>query len=275
MSERPIGESADDLAGVRDDDVPRAMDEVVDLVRGDLDAVRRLVNKARAGHGHDLDAELGAVAAVMQRELRQLGSEVQHAFTTVVDELDELRRPTAEGQAPSTPARSLDEAELHVSSSSPDHHDVLAHPPPNSVIVVDESVVYTTDELGRVVRAQAELTAIQPEQPRNRRAERTVRGRLPGDHAGHIIARILGGVGDSINLVPMEARRVNLGQYRTLERRWQRAVKRGQQVVVDIQLLYEDDGQRPVSLYVCYDIDGERQEFDIKNAPATGESDES
>lgn len=267
MSERPIGESADDLAGVRDDDVPRAMDEVVDLVRGDLDAVRRLVDKARAGHGHDLDAEFGAVAGAMQRELRQLGSEVQHAFTTVVDELDELRRPTAEGQAPSTPARSLDEAELHVSSSSPDHHDVLAHPPPNSVIVVDESVVYTTDELGRVVRAQAELTAIQPEQPRNRRAERTVKGRLPGDHAGHIIARILGGVSDSINLVPMEARRVNLGQYRTLEREWQRAIDAGGRVDVDVQLVYRDDSARPAYLDVAYSTPQRNNRLVIRNTP--------
>jgi hypothetical protein len=145
---------------------------------------------------------------------------------------------------------------LRLSTKSPHDKEALASPPPNSVIVVDEKFTYETDGLSRVVKATVTLDVHDADHPRNLRAQRNLVGKLEGDHAGHIFARIFRGPGDLINLVPMAGRLVNLSTYRLLENQWARTVKRGKTVDVAVEFEYEGDTNRPTEIAVSHTIDG-------------------
>ncbi|SDU16752.1 DNA/RNA non-specific endonuclease [Jiangella alkaliphila] len=91
---------------------------------------------------------------------------------------------------------------IKVSTDAPMRHPALGNPPPIAIIEIDGAVRYTTDSLGRVIRAQTVLIEVTPDQPRDKSAQASLKDKVPGDHAGHIIARILGGLGQRLNLVP-------------------------------------------------------------------------
>ncbi|PSL08130.1 DNA/RNA non-specific endonuclease [Haloactinopolyspora alba] len=190
----------------------------------------------------------------MGSDVRRLGDEVGAALTDVIGELEGLSRPA--GADPSELSGSAEQVLLRVSGTDRKDAGVRRSPPPNSVIVVDDAFVYTTDELGRVVRAEATLTAGEPGE-RNDYAQHTLKGKLPGDDAGHLIARVLGGLGDQLNLVPM-TRKVNREEYAAMERRWRRAVEQGKTVDLEIELEYDTDARRPISIVVSYEIAGQK-----------------
>lgn len=58
--------------------------------------------------------------------------------------------------------------------------------------------MYTTDEPARLVITEATLTS-SAQGKRNKHIQRTLMGKLDGDDAGHLIARMLGGIGDKLN----------------------------------------------------------------------------
>ncbi|WP_109507116.1 DNA/RNA non-specific endonuclease [Nocardioides speluncae] len=157
---------------------------------------------------------------------------------------------------------------VELSSSDPTHVRQLNKPQPNATVIVDGRFRYETDEHGRVVKATTTLSIIDLEHPRSEHAQRTLEGKLEGDHAGHLFARIFKGPGQKVNLVPMEALGVNLGQFRQLERRWEDAIEAGDHVEVEIELAYVGDDRRPQALYVRYQSGtSRRRDVKITNTP--------
>ncbi|WP_109507674.1 DNA/RNA non-specific endonuclease [Nocardioides speluncae] len=140
---------------------------------------------------------------------------------------------------------------LRLSSSDPAHVRRLNQPPANATIVVDGRFRYETDEHGRVVKATATLETIDLEHPRSEHAQKTLSGKLPGDDAGHLFARIFKGPGQKINLAPMESLGVNRGEYGRLERLWREKIEAGERVEVEVRLVYSDtDERRPTSFRI-------------------------
>ncbi len=68
---------------------------------------------------------------------------------------------------------------------------------------------------------------------------------------------MLGGIGDKLNLVPM-SQTLNREEFAALERRWDRAVRRGKSVDLRLKLAFEEDSRPPVWISVYYKIEGEK-----------------
>ncbi|GAA4222144.1 hypothetical protein GCM10022253_29940 [Sphingomonas endophytica] len=82
----------------------------------------------------------------------------------------------------------------------------LNNPAPNTIYKVDGAFTYTTDELGRVRQVEATLSRETSEGDRNNHQQcKAGKCGLDKDEGGHLIATVLGGPGEAINLVPMDA----------------------------------------------------------------------
>lgn len=157
---------------------------------------------------------------------------------------------------------------VELSSTDPAHRRQLNKPPPNSAVVVDGRFHYETDEQGRVIKASATLDLVDLDHPRSKVAQRTLVGKLPGDHAGHLFARIFQGPLGKINLTPMEGSKVNLGQYATLEKQWRKEIEEGRSVEVSVELSYPDHSRRPNTIKVFTRFEnGKVRKSPIHNIP--------
>ena len=113
---------------------------------------------------------------------------------------------------------------------------------------------YVTDGQGRISSWIAEDL---------QHTDRTIRlpyvrntpGKQPGDHAGHLAGDRFGGSGQLDNLVS-QYWLVNLGSYRKLENEWDRAIKDGKTVEVDVAVIYDGDNLRPSEFVIKYSIGG-------------------
>jgi hypothetical protein len=154
----------------------------------------------------------------------------------------------------STPGKGSadDRQTIELSTSNPDHLPVLSAPPANAMIRVDDKFIYDTDDAGRVISARAVLDLIDLGHPRDTTAQRGLAGKLPGDHAGHIFARIFRGPIGTMNLLPMQGTKVNLSQYKTLENHWRRLIQQGESIDVSVSFKYTDDSTRPDTIRVRY-----------------------
>jgi hypothetical protein len=161
---------------------------------------------------------------------------------------------------------------LKLSTTNPDHLPSLNAPPPDSSILVDEKFLYRTDRAGRVVRARTVLDRVDLQHPRDTTAQRKLAGKLPGDHAGHIFARIFGGPIGSVNLVPMRGNKVNLSQYKTVENHWRRLVEQGEEVEVSVRLAFVGDAVRPHRISLLYEWADGAERVEIDNSPTEGAS---
>ncbi|MFC7625447.1 DNA/RNA non-specific endonuclease [Microlunatus sp. GCM10028923] len=157
---------------------------------------------------------------------------------------------------------------LRLSTSNPEHKELLNQPPRDSTVVVDERFTYRTDDRGRVVHASAKLEVVDLDHPRDRSAQANLIGKLPGDHAGHLFARIFQGPGDAINLTPMEGNRVNLSAYKAVENSWRKALLEGKEVRAEVELVYRSEKMRADAFQVTYWIDGKIHYDVIHNRPA-------
>lgn len=139
-------------------------------------------------------------------------------------------------------------------------------PKPNVVYEAGEhSYLYRTDEVGRIDRAYAEDLQLKLHEGRLPHNSNTPDKEL-GDHAGHIFGDLFGGSPELDNLV-LQAKDVNLKEYRRIERDWADALKSNppKKVEVDIKINYEGSSMRPTSFEVNYKIDGIRHREIIKN----------
>jgi hypothetical protein len=171
----------------------------------------------------------------------------------------------AEGAGPAGPA---DEEVLELSTTDPADRAALRSPPPERTIRVDGRFTYRTDGLGRVVRATATLGTVDLEHPRDGGAQRRLVGKLPGDHAGHIFARIFQGPSGTLNLVPMQSAKVNQGRYRSLENEWRKVIESGGTVDVTVEFAYSADSRRPHTIRVGHTSDGVMRWSAIVNEPS-------
>lgn len=108
--------------------------------------------------------------------------------------------------------------------------------------------------MGRIKAAQGELRL--EDGVRNKGDQLKAGGddRLPGDHGGHLIAKIFGGSGELDNLVAMD-KIVNTVEYRELERVWYKRLNEGKKVEVTIDVKYEEVNKRPTGFDVIYKVD--------------------
>lgn len=156
---------------------------------------------------------------------------------------------------------------IELSTTDPNDKELLNRPPPDSTVRVDERFEYQTDGAGRVVRAKATLDVVDLKHPRDTSAQRKLDDRLPGDHAGHIFARIFKGPIGRMNLTPMAGHSVNLSAYKRAENAWRAALEAGSEVEVQIDLVYRTDKNRPDLIAVKYSIDGVVTQQTIRNTP--------
>lgn len=113
---------------------------------------------------------------------------------------------------------------------------------------------YQTDGLGRLKSAHARPLQIPPGNTRGPHNPNTP-GKLPGDHAGHLIADMFGGSGGLDNLVS-QASDINLSKMRKLENQWAKRIRAGEDINVDIRVIYDGTGRRPVGFNVYEIVDG-------------------
>lgn len=156
---------------------------------------------------------------------------------------------------------------IELSTTDPDDVPRLNVPPPEATIRVDGKFEYDTDRAGRVISARAVLDQIDLAHPRDSTAQRKLAGKLPGDHAGHIFARIFRGPIGTLNLLPMRGSGVNLSQYKTLENHWRRLIEQGESIDVTVGFKYSDDSTRPDTIRVRYKHAGGIVRVAIDNKP--------
>ena len=87
---------------------------------------------------------------------------------------------------------------------------------------------------------------------------------MPGDHGGHLFAKMFAGSGEIDNLSAMAAI-VNNSKYKRIEKRWQKALKEGKEVEVTIDLVYDGASKRAKEFKIRYFIDKIDEELTISN----------
>ncbi|ALV05759.1 two-partner secretion domain-containing protein [Roseateles depolymerans] len=112
-----------------------------------------------------------------------------------------------------------------------------------SAYLLTNGHAYITDVSGRVKEVVGDLNLNKLD--RNGYVQCTV-GKCgnAGDEGGHLIATVLGGAGDGINIVPQD-RVLNRGPWRDMERKLVEELQSGKSVSVKIEVSYPADGIRP------------------------------
>ena len=121
--------------------------------------------------------------------------------------------------------------------------------------------IYHTDGQGRVNKVEGQLSL--GKMPRNRSQQVSVGKSVnpTGDEGGHLIASILGGAGDRINMVP-QAQRLNRSDWKKMENELARELKVGKSVSVKIDIGYPlGDSVRPNRFKVVATINGKPKEW--------------
>ena len=106
-------------------------------------------------------------------------------------------------------------------------------------------ILYQTDEYGRVVFFSGNLQLRVA--PRNLSAQHNLPGKLPGEHAGHLIAARHGGIGETPNLVRMDGK-INTRDYAAWERESDQLLREGKTVHIDGYLSYHEGSNRPEAI---------------------------
>ena len=124
------------------------------------------------------------------------------------------------------------------------------------IIKTRKGYKYEMEELGRMKKVEGGLTR-NPAQGRNKTAQLEAGGkdRLPTDEGGHYVGRRFDGPMDDFNHFA-QGQNFNRGAYKSLENKWDAALKNGKNVNDEIVPNYIGDSVRPNSLNVKYWIDG-------------------
>lgn len=131
---------------------------------------------------------------------------------------------------------------------------------PSTVYKLDNGHVYLTDAAGRVKSVEGELSLGKMDRNTYQQCGTGKCGEA-GDEGGHLIAAALGGAGDRINLVP-QSQLLNRGDWRSMERAFQNALKEGKKVSVKIEVGYPpNSGVRPNAFIVEASINGSVRRF--------------
>ncbi len=118
---------------------------------------------------------------------------------------------------------------------------------------------YKTDDLGRIISAEGKLHL------KEREGRQTIKDSIEdigkgdekeGDDRGHLIGDQFDGSNGLENMIPQDAD-INRKDFRKFENELASEVKKGKNVEVQIEPIYEGDSMRPSALVVTYTIDGE------------------
>ena len=142
------------------------------------------------------------------------------------------------------------------SGSKGNWNELLNNPEPNTRYIVDGNKIYDTDHLGRVVRVEATLKLDTLDRNTYQQLKAGKQG-IDGDEGGHLIASILNGSGEKINLLPMNSN-LNRSLWKKLENGWAKSLQEGKTVKVKIEPVYQGTDIRPESFDVLYSIDNRR-----------------
>ncbi len=122
-----------------------------------------------------------------------------------------------------------------------------------------------TDALGRVTKAEGvlDLKRVDPNT-----YQQLIAGQVGGQgyEGGHLIAKLFGGAGERINLIP-QLSAVNRGEFRVMEKEWADAIRAGKEVRVEVSPIYAGSSKVPDSLDVTYWINGKPVSRLIPNRP--------
>ena len=148
----------------------------------------------------------------------------------------------------------------------------LNKPEPNKRIVIAETGhIYHTDSKSRVSLVEADLRKHQNDRNTNQQCKSGGCQRLPTDHGGHLIASMFDGLGEGINIVPMDAKLNGVkGRWYEMEKQWKDALENNGTVQVKIELIYSGNSKRPDKFIIIETINGKELIKHLKNTP-TGE----
>lgn len=144
-------------------------------------------------------------------------------------------------------------------------------PFPNAKYVIN-GAEYMTDDAGRVVSSKVSLSKSNLGKARYRdsgvqKKMAELKGSLPGDDAGHLIANQFGGSTNMVNLVPMKSE-INRSEFKILENKWKELLEESKKVRVEIKLKYPTHPagtERPDWIEVLYEVDGKVYTERFKN----------
>lgn len=158
----------------------------------------------------------------------------------------------------------------------------LNQPRSNIHYRVDDRYNYFTDDVGRPVVVEGELTLLSHPAQTKRRRNKTEQirsgqgnGRLKADQGGHLIATMFYGMGEALNLVPMDGRLNGPGpgglrSWWDLEQQWSEQLRSGRRVVVRMHVQYPDSRARPSRISVWHKTDnGPVKRVAFTNDPVT------
>ncbi|ELY3598827.1 DNA/RNA non-specific endonuclease [Cronobacter turicensis] len=128
----------------------------------------------------------------------------------------------------------------------------LNNPLPNKTYKVDGNKTYVTDNHGRVASVEADLLLLTKDHNKYQQCKAGKCG-VSGDGGGHLIASIFGGLGEKLNIVPMNGN-LNKGAWKQMENTWATALKEGKQVKVKIDPVYSVSSVRPDKFTIQYQI---------------------
>lgn len=146
--------------------------------------------------------------------------------------------------------------------------------PANATISVynnstDTKIIYETDDLSRCKSVQCSELRMS-EGTRNKYQQsicNDLKDGIPGsDDAGHFIAREFGGNGEQINLTPMDSYINRHGEWRYLERSWEKTLNEGGTIKdVKIEPYYDEMCKRPSEFDVSFKKNGKSESIYISN----------
>lgn len=122
---------------------------------------------------------------------------------------------------------------------------------------------YETDTNGRISNWNTEKLQMTERKKRLKHNANTP-GKEEGDHAGHLAGDRFGGSPNLDNIVS-QSKNVNLSKYKKIENEWEKAIKEGKKVTVNVNVKYAGDGLRPTEFIVEYTIDGKYYSKKIMN----------
>ena len=135
---------------------------------------------------------------------------------------------------------------------------------PNITYITGEhAYIYTTNEYGLIINVYTDDLKMKTHKGRQKHDSNTY-GKKAGDQAGHLVGDRFGGSPKLDNLVS-QAKSVNQKTYKEIENEWAKALKKGQKVTVNIDVIYQLGSMRPSSFKVTYVIDGIKYNQNITN----------